>query len=192
MSRSANVSSIDAIRQLEVALHGYESDMREAITQLLLEMRRALEWIEKDRAHYWHRQIQVAMDAVNSARINLERAQLTNNPDDKPACYEQKKVLALAKRRLDTVEQKVRTVREWRIKLKQEADDFSSQLSRMTTYLDLDYPRAVAALKRMTMALDKYAERLSPAASASNTNLGDATRDAAGENAASLPEKEES
>ena len=159
MKRSANVTSIDVLAEFKAAIEQYAADGRDTLTTLLLELRRAIEWIENDRTKYWPREVRRAADAVHEARNNLERCQLSIRPDEAPPCYEQKQALELAKRRLRTAEEKVDIVRGWRVKLHHESDEFKGQLGKMNHCLESDLARAVANLDRMMMALDKYAER---------------------------------
>ena len=162
MTTPVQVTSIDALRHFKLALEEFQTESRDAVTQLLLEMRRGVDWIEHDRTRYWPRAMQQASDAVVEARNNLERAELAIRPEDKRSCYELKILLEKAKRRLRLTEDKVRAVRRWRIAVQREADDFHGHLSKFANYLDTDLPRALAALERMAVALDRYTERGAP------------------------------
>jgi hypothetical protein len=73
--------------------------------------------------------------------------------------------LEKAKRRLRLTEDKVRAVRRWRVVVHREADDFHGRLAKLASCLDMDLPRALAALERMAVALDRYTERAAPAES---------------------------
>lgn len=159
MSRAAKVTSIDAVGQFKVALEAFEADARDALTQLLLELRRAREWIEVDRTRYWPREVRKASDRVAEARSNLDRCQMTATPGDEPPCDDEKRALEKAKRRLRTAEEKVRAVQHWRIKVRHDAEEFEAQIAKLNDLLDTEMPRAVAALQRMIKALDTYAAR---------------------------------
>jgi len=162
VKKSANITSTDAVRFFKAALQQYEADVRDAITQLLLETRRAVEWVEHDRAQYWPRQFRRASDAVVEARNALERAESAIRPEDKRSSYEHKLAFEKAKRRLRMTEQKIRAVRKWRVEVNHEVDEFEGRLARLTNFLDSDFPRAIATLQRMAAALDKYTERAAP------------------------------
>ena len=162
MTPPVQVTSIDALRHFKLALEEFQAESRDAVTQLLLEMRRGVDWIEHDRTRYWPRAMQQASDAVIEARNNLERAELSFRPEDKRSCYEQKIALEKAKRRLRLTEEKVRAVRRWRVEVHREADKFHGGLSKLANSLDMDLPRALAALERMAVALDRYTERSAP------------------------------
>lgn len=162
MSTPAQITSIEAVRQFKLGLEEFQIEAREAVTQLLLEMRRAVDWIEHDRARYWPREMQRASDAVLQARNDLERCEMAIREEDRRSCYEQKLALEKARRRLRLTEDKVRAVRRWRVAVHREADDFQGRLAKLASCLDMDLPRALAALERMAVALDRYAERAAP------------------------------
>ena len=169
MTTPVQITSIDALRHFKLALDEFQTEAREAVTQLLLEMRRGVDWIEHDRARYWPRAMQAASDAVVEARNNLERAELALRAEDKRSCYELKIILEKAKRRLRLTEDKVRAVRRWRIAVQREADKFHGHLAKFGNCLDMDLPRALAALERMAVALDRYTERAAPVESPGGT-----------------------
>ena len=156
MNRFANITSTDAVRAFKLALERYEADVRDIAVQLHLEVRRALDWIEHDRALYWPNQVRKASDALAAARAELERQELAIRPSDKRSATDAKIAFEAARRRLRLAEDKVRAVRKWRVAAKHEADDFLSELAKLTNYLDGEFPRALAALERMAGALDKY------------------------------------
>jgi hypothetical protein len=162
MSSPAQITSIDAVRHFKLALEEFQAEAREAVTQLLLEMRRAVDWIEHDRARYWPREMQRASDALLQARNDLERCEMSLRAEDKRSCYEQKLAVEKAKRRMRLTEDKVRAVRRWRLAVQREADDFHGRLSKLASCLDMDLPRALATLERMAAALDRYTERALP------------------------------
>lgn len=158
MSPSANVTSIDALKRFRLALQQFEQEARTAITELELEMRRAMEWIEVDRARYWPQQLRNATDRVSAAQGALHQKQLTVAPHDGPSCAEEKKALGAAKRRLQLVQDRLQAVRRWRVNCQQEADELQGQLTKLSSQLDTNLPRAAAALGRLAQSLDAYVQ----------------------------------
>lgn len=168
--RTANVTSINAIRAVRTALLTFIDETSNAITSLELEARRPVEWLEHDRSQYWPREARKSSDLVSEARLALERCELTSTPGERRSCYEERKQLEKAKRRLELCEQKVQLVKQWRIKLRKDVEDFYVKAAKMKRYLDTDLPRATAMLERFAEALDRYVQATkeplaSPAAS---------------------------
>jgi len=158
MDRSANVTSIDAVQEFRTALVEFEGQARDAVTLLVLEIRRAVDWIENDRRRYWPEQARRASQKLIIARNDLERCQLKYGSEEAPSCYEQKKAVERARRRLRLCEEKIRVVKRWIRTIRREQNEFEGQIARTQDMLDTDVPRAVAALERMLTALDKYTQ----------------------------------
>ena len=157
MDHSANVSSIDALRELRVALVQFTAESKDAIVMLTLESRKAIQWLMYDRARYWPDQLRKAQEKVVHARNDLERCQLRFGSEDAPSCFDQKKALEKAKRRLKVCEEKVKVVKKWTLAIRHELEEFNGELAKMNDWLESDLPRAIALLERMVRALDKYA-----------------------------------
>ena len=156
MERSAQVTSVDAVRDFRAALVQFGDEAQGAVVMLMLEARKAVQWLQQDRARYWPDQTRKAQDLVVRARNDLERCQLHYGSEDAPSCFDQKKRLDRAKRRLRLCEEKTQAVKRWLNILRPELDDFDRELAKMTNWLETDLPRATASLERMLRALDKY------------------------------------
>jgi hypothetical protein len=158
VSHAANLTSIDTLRALQGTLQQFDAKVRDAIIQLNLAARRPLEWIEHDRSQYWPREVRKAVDAVSEARLALARAQATIDPNDHRSCYEERKQLDKAKRRLELAESKVVAVRRWKLELRKEVEELEVQSAKLQQYLESDLVAAIAALARMAEALDRYVQ----------------------------------
>lgn len=162
MSHSANLTSTDALASLQAALRLFDDKVSDAIVQLNLAARRPLEWIEHDRSQYWPREVRKAVDAVSEARLTLARAQATIDPNDHRSCYEERKQLEKAKRRLELAEGKVAAVRRWKVELRKEIEELEVQSAKLQHYLDNDLVRAMATLARLADAVERYVKPNQP------------------------------
>jgi hypothetical protein len=158
VSHAANLTSIDSLRALQGTLQQFDAKVRDAIIQLNLSARRPLDWIEHDRSQYWPREVRKAVDAVSEARLTLARAQATIDPNDHRSCYEERKQLDKAKRRLELAESKVVVVRRWKLELRKEVEELEVQSAKLQQYLESDLAAAIVALSRMADALDRYVQ----------------------------------
>jgi chromosome segregation ATPase len=156
MSHTANLTSIDALASLQATLRQFSAKVRDAALQIDLAARRPLDWIEHDRSQYWPRELRKAVDAVSEARLTLARAQATIDPHDHRSCYDERKQLDKAKRRLELSESKVAAVRRWKIELRKEVEELEMHSAKLQHFLDGDLERAIADLGRLTDALDRY------------------------------------
>jgi hypothetical protein len=94
----ANITSIEALRLLKAAVVQFDAEVQAALVALEMEARRPVEWVEHDRKQYWPRQVQKASDAVNEARLSLQRCELTISGEDNRSCYDERKALQKAKK----------------------------------------------------------------------------------------------
>jgi hypothetical protein len=158
MDSSARVTSLDAVRHLRVSMIRFDADARDALTLLVLEVRRALEWLEQDRRRYWPEKTRRASDRVIETRNALERCQLKYGSEEAPPCYEQKMAFEKARIRLRFCEEKVKATKHWIRVVRHEVDQFDAQVAKMNNFLDGDLRRGVIGLDRMLRALEKYAD----------------------------------
>jgi hypothetical protein len=158
MSSTANITSIDALTNFRAALLRFADDAEAALMTLDMEGRRPVAWVEVDRARYWPQQARKASDAVAEARLALERCELRVSGDDPRYCYDERKALEKAKRRLRLAEEKIQAVRRWRPKMHKEFEEFQVQIARFRRYLESNLPQAVAAMERMAAALNRYVQ----------------------------------
>ena len=156
---TANVRSIEAIRDFRVALLMFQQSVSDALTSMQEQVYSALEWMENDRPRHWHQQELQAFDKISEARIALEGARMRKSMDDyRPSLVEEKEALRDAKDRLAYCQEKMRIVKAMCIKVRHEADEFRGRLSQLERLLETDLPKMVALLERMLTALESYAE----------------------------------
>lgn len=163
--QGAHLTSIEVVERLRAAIIEFQTDALNAVMQLQLEGRRPLAWIEGDRTLYWPQQLRRASDQVAEARKELERCEVTTSGDQTRYCYDERKALERAKRRLRLCEEKVHAVKRWRVQIRRESDEFHTQLAKLARYLEHDLTKGIAALSRMGSALDRYVRQSTPTAS---------------------------
>jgi hypothetical protein len=161
-AQSANVTSIDAPRQFRAALVRFIAEVEAALVMLEMEAHRPMEWIEADRPRYWRQEGRKASEAVAEARVALERCQVRIGGEDARYCYDERKALEKAKRRLITSEEKMQSLRRWRTEMQKAVEELQVQLARAKHYLETDLVKAIAALDRIGAALDRYSEQSAP------------------------------
>ena len=157
-ARAANITSIEAIRAFTTALMAFEDGAEDAAVQLEIESRRPVTWID-ELGMYWPKEVRKASDAQSEARIALEKCELTISGEQGRSCYDERKVLEKAKRRLRLAEEKVQAVRRWKVHIRKEVEEFQVQIAKLRQYLESDLVRSIASLKRMSEALEQYVQR---------------------------------
>jgi hypothetical protein len=153
---AANVTSLDALRRFRAALVRFAAEVEAALVALELEARHPVQWVEDDRTRYWPQQTRKASDLLGEARLALQRCESRISSADQRYCYDERKALEKAKRRLRLTEEKTQATRRWRAQMHKESEEFQVQVAKLKNYLESDLVKAVAALDRMTAALDRY------------------------------------
>jgi hypothetical protein len=157
MGGAARVTSIDAVRTIAAALQVFRSDATTALDDLQLEVRRALQWIQHDRKEYWAQEVRRGWERVAEARVQLQQCLTFRRvADQRPSCIDEKRALEVANRRLRTAQEKVETVRHWALAVERAVNEYRGSCSQFSSWLDADFPKALAALEHMTEALEAY------------------------------------
>lgn len=156
MSNQAAVHSIDALRDLRVAMALFGDDVMSALGAVDMEVRRTLQWLQHDRRNYWENQIKRRREQVASAKSEVFRRKLAKTADYTPAMSEQKELLRNAEAALREAEMKIVLVKKWEPMLQQAALEYHGSTRRIKDLASGDVPRAVAALERMVLALEAY------------------------------------
>lgn len=177
---AAKVTSIDAVKALKVAMVRFAEEVQGALIQLDLESRRAIEWIENDRAHYWPAEERKASTQVSEAKTALQRAETSIDGETRYR-QEERKQLEKAKRRQRLAEEKIQAVRRWKLQIQKEVETFQVQLAKLQHYLEGDYTKGPAALDRINEALDRYVQRVSGPTEASSTSASSTTASTGGD-----------
>ena len=176
MSDQADVKSIDTLAFVKAALAAFAHETGQALGEVELQGQRAVDWITVDRAAHWKAESRRAADLVNKAIKDLEHCRTFKKVgDNQPSCIEEKKALEKAKRRQELVERKVEAVRRWTPVVQQQFRETCVRLVRFREVIDVDCPRAMAALERMLKALDAYRNAQSPADRATAASGGSAS-----------------
>jgi hypothetical protein len=163
MAKSANLTSTEAVTALRAALVQFAEEANHALTSLSLESRRPIDWIEQDRTLYWPREMRKASDRLAEARLELQRCEMTISGEDRRACYQERKLVEKAKRRLELTEQRMAAVKRWKFEIHKAVEDFHVQIAKLQRYLEQDIPVAAVELQRMSAALDAYLQTVKEA-----------------------------
>jgi len=156
MADNAQVRSIPALREFKAALSVFRDDSSSAIDMMLMELHRAIDWIEHDRPAYWQSETRKAFELVASTRTALNTCLMRTVAGHRSSCIEEKQAHAAAKRRLQHCQEQLDRIRRWAIKIRHEVDEFRSRLSVLRRRLDGDLPKSILLLDRMAASLEAY------------------------------------
>jgi hypothetical protein len=153
---TANVRSLDAIEAVQTALASFRGELELAITNIAIEMRRVLDWLEHDRPRFWRGQVRAATDAVTEARAALHRCLMYPIGDERPSCSEERAALARAQARLAYCEEKAEGLRHWIREIRHEMFEYEGRISQLVEIVEIDAPQAIAILDKLLARLHEY------------------------------------
>jgi hypothetical protein len=164
MSSQASVHSIDALKDLRVALALYGEDTLGALGAVEAEVRRMLRWLQEERPFYWQEQIKRRREQVALARSEVFRRNLQKKGDYTPPMSEQKENLRKAEASLQDAEKRLAMVRKWQPLLNHAVLEYHASVQRLKDLAAGDISRAVNLLSRMIDSLEAYLQVAVPAA----------------------------
>jgi hypothetical protein len=166
MSRPAKVQSIDSLPVFAVSVRKFGEEASVALAELEAEVNRAIQWLRYDQKEYWSQRIRQSENEVAEARLNLERKQMLQDPDERRSFWEEKKALEAAIRRLRISREKLEAVRRWSHLLDREFMEYKGSVAPVAGWLATDLPRGLSLLKRLSGALESYVDLEPPAEAA--------------------------
>jgi hypothetical protein len=177
---SANVHSVDAIKDVRNALIRFQERATTAMGDIRQKVDRTTAWLELDRPNYWQDQERRAYDLVASTRVAFETCKLRTVAGRRSDCIEEKKAFERAKMRMEYVREKQQAVRKWMVQAGKEANEYRSRTSNFLRSLENDVPLMIAQLGRMIDAIERYSEpnlvnAASPLVVSSSTEKEDVT-----------------
>src|SRR5437867_139075 len=109
---SANVTALETLIELKVALNNFAAQANEALSSLDMEIRRTLDWLADQHKH-WQAAVKESEDEVFQAKQELARKKMMRLGDRPPDTTEQEQALKKALARLEYAEEKLQATRRW-------------------------------------------------------------------------------
>jgi hypothetical protein len=164
MSRSANVQSVQTLKDFKVAMITFAEDARNALTGVDMDCRRMRDYLERDQLGYWQAQVKRRNEEVMQARSDLHRRKISQQGSEAVSDTEQKEALREAMRRLRVAEEKVSLVKRLIPQLHHAIAEYHSHSQPLGDHLTGGFERSVLALERMVLALEAYIATTAPSA----------------------------
>ena len=157
MSRSAKVTSTDAVETFANALRCFQDNASTALENLNVAIQRALGWIQNEQKNYWALQVRRGYEQLGEAKANLQLARTAKRiAGHEPSCVDEKRAVERTKRRLRLAQEKVDVVRRWSRTADRAVIEYRGCIGQLTTWLDADCHRAITALEQMSNVLGSY------------------------------------
>lgn len=162
---SAQVRSIEALREFRSAFLAFCQQAQEALCSVDLEGQRTLNWILRDQTGRWQRAIRDRQGELAQAKNALFRRELTKISGSHPDLIEEKKAVRRAQERLDEAQAKLKKCKEWGQTLLPKAlGEFTGPARQLSEQVGGDNPPAAVFLERVLASLDAYTAAAAPRA----------------------------
>jgi len=181
MSESAQVSSIDALRQFRAKLCEFGVDGLESLAAVEMEIRHVQDWLAQ-QVKFWQLQTRDRGEDVSRAKAALVRHEWGSKDGKGVGTTEAEVEVKKAKHRLEEAEAKIEITRRWQRELPKAVHEYEGPARQLTGFLEADLKQALAMLDRMTTALEAYVAISAP--------TGDTTTSGASEGATASTERE--
>jgi hypothetical protein len=183
MSRSANVLSVQTLKDFKLTMINFAEEARNSLSGVDMELRRMRDWLERDQLGYWQAQVKKRHEEVMQARSDLHRRKLSQQGSDAVSDADQKEALREALRRLHVAEEKVALIRKLIPYLHHAIDEYHSHSQPLGDHLSGGFEKSVLNLERMITSLEEYLALRAPAAPRLETAAAEAGPTAAGSSA---------
>ena len=177
MSPTARVQSIEGLEQFRAALVIFTDQAGQSLATVRADAERFLNWLG-EQFKYWQHQLRVRDEQLAEAKSDLHRClSATIDAHRVPSCHQEKKLVALAKRRLEEAEEKLAAVKRWTMIVEEAILNFQAHAEPLAGALALDMPKALAEMDRSITRLIEYTQVAPPELSAAAPPREASTRD---------------
>lgn len=164
MADTADVRSVEAIRDLRAALLRYGEDARIALSDVDFDIRKTVDYVANDQRLHWQGEIRRWEQKLAQAKAELHRKKLAKFMDRRPDTSQEEKAVRRAEERLEEAHRKFKRIQQLLPELHHAIDEYRGQAQPLADQLEREVPRAVARLDRMSAALEGYAAIAPPSA----------------------------
>lgn len=161
MSDSANIKSLEAIKEFKVALAKFEEQARQALITAQTDIGRAISRMQNDYLAYWKHEYKRWERKLAEAKNELARLELQPR-DQRPSAVVERKAIDRAEQNMRRAQDKVERVKRWGRELEKEADLCRGQLQQLDELIESDVPKAKAMVDRMLSELEQYVHMATP------------------------------
>jgi hypothetical protein len=164
MDNQARVASLDRVQEFRSAYAKFGDAARQVLLGVDLEIRRMLDWLEKDQVAFWKGEIRRCEGKVNEAKAALHRKRITAAFGHTVGDTDEIVLLRKAQARLHAAEDKLKLVKQWQLVIEQEVNEYRGPAQMLGNVLDADVPRALGSLERSLTTLESYLQAAAPSA----------------------------
>jgi hypothetical protein len=164
MTQAARVRSLDAIVRFRAAVASFQQEARLCLATIETQLRTILFWLERDRPHFWKREIENCFREVADARVRLHQCRMRRIGDFRPSCIEEQKDLEKARKDTEFAQKQIPVIKRWQGEAAHEANEYHGRAAQLVQTIERDLPRLLALLSFTIDRLEAYASVGTPGA----------------------------
>lgn len=154
---SANVQSIEALKEFRVALCKFVEAARVSLGEADADLQRHGFWLTEDRHRFWKSEIRRREEKFRQAKLVLLEKKLQKTATGgRPSCVDEEKALAMAQRKFEESQAKLANTTRWVRRLEEQVFQYKGLLQSCNHSLDNDVPNGLAWLDQMIESLEQY------------------------------------
>ncbi|MFZ4573521.1 MAG: hypothetical protein ACOYN0_03940 [Phycisphaerales bacterium] len=155
MRDQAHVQSPKALTEARNSVVEFVEVVRATFASVESDINRVDQWLTHERPAHWKREIRLREDAVQRAKLEIERKRLIRAPEPASVVFEQRQ-LAKARERVESARKRQEATQRWAVAFQKQAQMAKSASRDLSDAVSVNLPRAVALLERMTASLEAY------------------------------------
>ena len=157
MANYARVESIESLKALRASVVKFIEAADRATVEADAEIDHTLDWVRREQSAHWRGQIRRRTEGVHRAKEDLSRKRMSFTVSGSPpSTVDEEKALAIAGRRLEEAEEKVKAVKAWAQRIVKERTVYKGLTGPIRSLLGGDLPRGLRELDGMLASLDAY------------------------------------
>ena len=166
MSSQVAANSIDALKDLRVAMVLYGEDTLGALGSIGAEIRRTVRWLHQEQPAYWQEQIKRRRDTLAMAKAELFRRKLASASGTLSTTQQEENVRR-AEADVHEAERRLQMTRKWQTQINAAVLEYLGSTRRIKTLASGEVQRGADLLSRLIDSLEAYLQVSPPSGSGS-------------------------
>ena len=155
MAKTANVRSLEALREFRVALIKFIDNAKRAIATSDSEVMRTKIWLQSNQPTHWIREIRKSEEKLNQAKSELFRATISQ-PDNPRGPTDQVRLVRRRKAEIEHAEEKLEKTKRWSRTFERSTNEYRGAMSPLSSALDGTAHKAVVLIEKSIATLESY------------------------------------
>jgi len=164
MPEQVKVEDFEAFRLFRAALLKFAQAASQSLSNADSQIARTHSWLENEQSAFWQTQFRKRQDLAVQAKEQVRLKKMFKDSSGRtPSAAEEEKFLSKCIAAVAHAEQKMQAVRRSLPRLEKATEMYRSGVSRLSSSVSGDIPKAVALLDRLAMSLEQYVQIQTPA-----------------------------